>query len=116
MAPIESGLQTMVDRENGRILTVMKLLYFVVNNDHPILAYVDQCKIHMDLATPNMPSSFEYSLYANVTSAMGFLDVIFENLYLSLIEEVKSNPLYLILIDESTDRTCEPHFLCMFVT
>ena len=33
---------------------------------------------------------------------------------LSLIEEIKSNPVYSILIDESTDRTCEPH-LIMYV-
>jgi hypothetical protein len=111
VAPIESNLQTMVDREKGRILTVMKLLYFVVNNDQPLLAYVDQCKLHVHLATPNMPSSFEYLSYANVTSAMEFLDAISQNLYLRLIEEVKSSPVYSILIDESTDRTCEPHLI-----
>ena len=33
VAPIEPGLQTMVDCEKGRILTVIKLLYFVVSND-----------------------------------------------------------------------------------
>jgi hypothetical protein len=93
---IETDLQTMVDREKERILTIMKLLYFVVGNDHPLLAYVDQCKIHMHLTTPNMPSSFEYSSYANVTLTMGFLDAISQNLYLSLIEEVKNNPIYLI--------------------
>ena len=65
----------------------------------------------MHLATPNMPSSFEYSSYVNMTSGMGFLDAISQNLYLSLIEEVKNNPIYSILIDESTDRTCEPHLI-----
>ena len=103
MAPIESDLQTMVDREKGRILTVMKLLYFVVSNDEPLLAYVDHCKIHMHLATPNMSFSFEYSWYANVILAIGFFDARSHNLYLSLIKEVKNNPIYSILIDESTD-------------
>ena len=101
----------MVDREKGRIFTVMKLLYFVISNDQPLLIYIDQYKIHMHLATPNMPSSFEYSSYANVTSSMEFLDAISQNLYLSLIEEVKSNPVYSILIDKSSDRICEPYFI-----
>jgi hypothetical protein len=48
----------------------------------------------MHLATPNMSSSFEYSSYPNVTSVMGFFDAISQNLYLSLIEEIKSNPIY----------------------
>ena len=108
---IELGLQTMVDREKGRILTVMKLLHFVVSNDQPLVAYVDQCKLHMHMATPNMPSSFEYSSYANVTSAMGFLDAISQNLYLSTTEAVKNSPVFSLLIDESTDRTCEPHLI-----
>ena len=30
---------------------------------------------------------------------------------MSLIEEVKSNPVYSILIDESIDRTCELHLI-----
>ena len=63
------------------------------------------------MATPNMPYSFEYSSYANVTSVMGFLDAISQNLFLNLIEEVKNNLVYSILIDESTDRTCEPHLI-----
>ena len=65
----------------------------------------------MHLATPNMSSSFEYSSYANVTSLIEFLDAISQNLYLSLIEEVKSNPVYSILIDESSDRIYEPYLI-----
>ena len=52
--------------------------------------------------------------YANMTSTIGLLDAIFQNLYFSLIEEVKSSPIYSILIDESTDRTSEPQ-LIMYV-
>ena len=111
MTPIKLGLQTIVDCEKRKILTVMKFLYFVVSNDQPLFAYVDQCKIHMHLATPNMPSSFECSSYANVTSVMRFLDAISQNLYLNLIEEVKNNLVYSILIHESIDRTCEPHLI-----
>ena len=111
MASIELGLQTIVDREKERILIVMKLLYFVVSNGQPLLACVDQCKIHIHLTTPNMPSSFESLSYANVTSAMGFLDATSHNLYLSLIEEVQNNPVYSILIDKSTNQTCEPHLI-----
>ena len=42
---------------------------------------------------------------------MGFFDAISHNLYLILIEEVKSSPVYSILIDESIDRICDPHLI-----
>ena len=54
----------------------------------------------MHLAISNKSSSLEILSYANVTSAVGFLDAISQNLYLSLVEEVKKTPLYPILIDE----------------
>jgi hypothetical protein len=111
VTPIEPGLQNMVDRENGRILIVMKLLYFVVYNDLPLLHYIEQCKIHMLLSTPDMPANIEYLSYTNVTAAMSFLDAISQHLRLNLVYEVKRNSMYSILIDESTDRTCEPHLI-----
>jgi hypothetical protein len=107
--PIEPALQVMVDREKGRILTLMKLLYFVVYNDQPLLNYIDQCKIHTLLSTPDMPASVEYSSYTNVTAGMGFLSSISQ--HESLLSEIKLSPVYSILIDESTDRTCEPHLI-----
>lgn len=65
----------------------------------------------MLLCTPNMSASTEYSLYTNVTSIMGFFDAIYHNLNLLLISDVKCCPIYLILIDESTNQKCEPHFI-----
>ena len=67
----------------------LKLLYFVVSNDQPLRAYVNQCKIYMHMTTPNMSSSFEFLSYVNVTLTIGLLDAISQNLYLSLIEKVK---------------------------
>ena len=101
----------MVDREKARILIVMKLLCFVVYNDLPLLQYVEQCRIHALLSTPDMPASAEYSSYTNVTVGMGFLNTISEHLRESLLSEVKLSPCYSILIDESTDRTCESYLI-----
>jgi hypothetical protein len=111
VTPIEPSLQNMVDRKNGRILIVMKLLYFLVYNDLPLLHYVEQCKIHMLLSTPDIPANTEYLSYTNVTAAMGFLDVISQHLSSNLIHEVKRSSMYSILIDESTNRICEPHLI-----
>ena len=111
VTPIEPGLQIMVDRENSRILIVMKLLFFVVYNDLPLLHYVEQCKIHMLLSTPDMPANTEYSSHINVTATIDFLDVISQHLSSNLVHEVKCNSMYSILIDESIDRTCEPHLI-----
>lgn len=73
---IEPSLQTMVGREKDKIITAMKLLYFVVYSDQPLLHYVEQCKVHMHFFTPDMHASMEYSHYTNVTAMMGFLDAI----------------------------------------
>ena len=108
---IEPGLQVMVDREKAIILIVMKLLYFVVYNDLPLLQYVEQCRIHALLSTPDMPTIVEYSSYTNVIAGMGFLSAIFEHLRESLFSEVKLSPCYSILIDESRDRTCKLHLI-----
>ena len=106
--PTKLSLEVIVDHENARILTVMKLLYFIVYNDLPLLQYVEQCQIHTLLSTPNMPATVEYS---NVIVGMRFLNAISEHLRGSLLNEVKLNPCYLILIDESTNRTCEFHLI-----
>jgi hypothetical protein len=42
---------------------------------------------------------------------MGFLSFISQHLHESLLSEVKLSHVYSILIDESTDRTCEPHLI-----
>ena len=58
-----------------------------------------------------MLASTEYSSYTNVTTGMGFLSAISEHLRESLLSKVKLSPCYSILIDESIDRTCEPHLI-----
>ena len=42
---------------------------------------------------------------------MGFLSAISEHLRKSLLSEIKLSPCYSIFIDESTNRTCEPHLI-----
>jgi hypothetical protein len=95
--PIEHALQMMVDREEGRIFTCIKLLYFVVHNDQPLLYYFDPCKIHMLLSTRDMPASIEYSSYTNATAEMGFLSFISQHLHESLLSKVKLSLVYSIL-------------------
>jgi len=42
---------------------------------------------------------------------MDFLDIISQHLNSNIVHEVKRSSMYSILIDESTDRTCEPHLI-----
>jgi hypothetical protein len=65
---IEPTLQVLVDYEKMKIFICMKLLYFVIYKDQPLLHYVDQCKIHMLLSIFDMLVSIEYSSYINVTA------------------------------------------------
>ena len=108
---IESGFKAMIDHEKARLLIIMKLLYFVIYNNLPLLQYVEQCQIHALLSTLDMQEIVEYSSYTNVIVGMEFLSAISKNLRKSLLNELKFSPCYSILIDESTNRTYEPHLI-----
>ena len=85
----------------------MKLLYFVVYNDLPLLQYVEQHQIHALLSILDMLATIKYSSYTKFTIGMGFLSAISKHLRGSFLSELKLNPCYSILIDESTNMTCE---------
>ena len=59
-----------------------------------------------------MLATMEYSSYINITTRMGFFN---EHLRESLLSEVKLSPCYSILIDESIDRTYEPHLIELYL-
>jgi len=50
----------MTKKAQGINLTLMKLAYFVVWNDHLVQNFVEQCHNHRLLGTPNMPINDVY--------------------------------------------------------
>ena len=58
-----------------------------------------------------MLASVEYSSYSNIMAKMEFLNAISKHLRERLLSEVNLNTCYLILINESTNRTCKPQLI-----
>jgi hypothetical protein len=93
--PMLQGLNVMVDREQSRIITVMKVLYFTVWNDRSILTYQDTCQLLSLLQTPNMPVNDEYGSYISGYAALEFLWAISKYLSDKLLSEAQSSPFFL---------------------
>lgn len=100
-----------LDTETARIVTCMKLLYFIVQKDRPISQYEDTCWMHMYLQTPNMPANDDYGSYTSREATYDFLWAISSHLKETNLQEVNLSPVFSLLIDESTDRTLEQHLI-----
>ena len=61
--PISLHVSEMDIANKKRVITTMKLMYFVAQRDFSISAYEDLCSLAMSLHVPNMPKSVEYSSY-----------------------------------------------------
>ena len=93
--PVIQGLNVMVDREQSRIITVMKVLYFTVWNDRSILTYKDTCQLLSLLQTPNMSVNDEYGSYTSRYAALEFLWRISKYLSNGLLSKAQSSPFLL---------------------
>ena len=113
--PVIQGLNVMVDREQSRIITVMKILYFTVWNDRSILTYQYTCQLFSLLQTSNMPINDEYGSYTSGYATLEFLWAISKYLNDRLLSEAQSSPFFSLMIDEATDRTLEQYLIVCVV-
>ena len=101
------GLNVMIDREQSRIITVMKILYFTVWNDRSILPYQDTCQLLSLLQTLNMHVNDEYG---SCTSGMQYWNFYGHYKNISMMDFYQiHNPLHFfsLMIDEATNWTLE---------
>ena len=89
----------------------MKLFHFIVCTKKPLFYYAYYYKMYTLLSTHDMPTSAKYFSYTNVTTGMGFFSAIFQHQHESFFFEIKLSLVYSILIDKSTNGTCELHLI-----
>jgi hypothetical protein len=109
--PVLQGLNIMVDIEQLRIITVMKVLYFTIWNDRSILSFQDTCQLLSLLQTPNMHVNDEYNSYSSRYATLEFLWAISKYLNDKFLSEAQSSPFFSLMIDEVIDRTLEQRLI-----
>ncbi|MCO5582460.1 hypothetical protein L7F22_036356 [Adiantum nelumboides] len=109
--PLDDGVESMIHTEQMRILSCMKVVYFCACEDITLDKYLSHCKLLRELSTPNMPASDEYGSYVNPVSGREMMLAVKDHVKMHMLAEMRANPFYSILIDESTDRTMEKHLI-----
>lgn len=110
-APMARHVENMINREQARIITCMKILYFTIQKDRSILSYEDTCLLLRELHAPDMPVNDDYGAYTSVYAALEFLWSISEHLKDKFLAQIHECPSFSLMIDESTDRTLEQHLI-----
>jgi hypothetical protein len=111
MKPIPDHIRQMEDENKERVITTMKISYFVCQEDLSLSKYERLCKFLMDAKTPYMPKSQDYSSYTNRKSANDFIYCISRHLEQIQIKNMLESPFFSLMVDESTDRSLEQHLV-----
>ena len=83
--PITEHIVVISEANKERVITTMKLAYFIAQKDISIATYEYLFHLQMYLQMPNMPSRVEYSSYINRKAATEFIHSIS-----NYLEEVKT--------------------------
>ena len=109
--PITEHIACIDDRNKERVITMMKLVYWMVQEDLPLSKYESLCLLSMSLNTPNMAKNKDYTSYTNHMAAKEFVFAISEYLEELQISRMLDSPFFSVMLDESTDRSLEKHLV-----
>ncbi|MCO5603233.1 hypothetical protein L7F22_057380 [Adiantum nelumboides] len=101
----------MQDRYKDRVITCMKLAYFVTRQDLALMKYESLCELVNEIGAKDMPLQKECSSYTNATAGKKFLFCIANHLARLQQSDILSSPYYALMLDESTDRGHEKHLI-----
>lgn len=85
--------------------------YFVVKCAGPTELFEKLCSHQIELGLANMPGHVDYGTYLNRSAYMEFIQAIRDVLWNALCKEIKESPWYSLIVDDSTDRGKEGHFI-----
>jgi len=111
MKPIPEHVRQVENANKERVISTMKVSYFVCQEDLSLSKYEKLCKFLIDAKTPDMPKSQEYSSYTNRKSANDFIYCISKHLEQVQIKNMMDSPFFSLMVDESTDRSLEQHLV-----
>ncbi|MCO5578402.1 hypothetical protein L7F22_032243 [Adiantum nelumboides] len=101
----------MQDRCKNRVITCMKLAYFIAKQDLAIMKYEALCELAYDLDVKEMPVRKDYSSYTNFMAGKEFLQAIADYVEANQRQELLASPFFTIMVDETTDRALEKHLI-----
>ena len=100
-----------VDLNKNKVITTMKLMYFIAKKDLSITTYQELCDLVVLLEVPNMPKQHDYISYTSRYGGYKFL-VAFEKYLLEIQSSNLINfPYYSLMLDESNDNGLELHLI-----
>ena len=70
---MDRHVDNMINKEYARIITSMKIFYFIIQNDKLILSCEDTCKLLRDIHTTEMSLNDDYGAYTSKYAALDFL-------------------------------------------
>ncbi|MCO5580716.1 hypothetical protein L7F22_034586 [Adiantum nelumboides] len=108
---LKEHMQVLGSKNQRRVITCMKLMYFVAREDLACKKYKKLCDLAYALDVESMPVRNDYSSYTNVMAGKDFAFCISEYVHAMQMKEVKQGPFYSLMIDESTDRSVEKHMI-----
>ncbi|KAH7440814.1 hypothetical protein KP509_03G011800 [Ceratopteris richardii] len=98
-------------RNKSRVITCMKLAYFVSKQDISLMKYEALCELAFSLDVKDMPLRRDYSSYINIMAAKEFITCISCYLENHQRNDLSQSPYLALMIDESTDRALEKHLI-----
>ena len=95
----------------AKIITAMKFMYFIVFNCLPVSCYTFICNFAKNMDFGGLPGTKDYAIYANAILGRKFVIAIAQYIESNQIEDVKNNPCFSLLLDESTNKALESHLI-----
>ncbi|MCO5567614.1 hypothetical protein L7F22_021308 [Adiantum nelumboides] len=108
---MQTHMEVLSSKVQRRVITCMKLMYFIAKEDLACKKYKKLCDLAYALDVQAMPVKNDYSAYTNVMAGKDFVSCISEYLQTIQLGQVKQSPFYSLMIDETTDRAMEKHLI-----
>ena len=99
------------DINKNKVITTMKLMYFIAKKDLSIATYQELCDLAVLLEVPNMPKQHDYISYTSRYGGYEFLVAFGKYLLEIQSSNLINSPYYSLMLDESTDNGLELYLI-----
>jgi hypothetical protein len=100
-----------VDKAQCHVNTLMKIIFWLAKNDIPLNKLAKVIQLCRALECPQLLSISNPITYENNVSGRQMLSAISSSIEEVIWEELDEAMAFGIMIDESTDISCEPHLI-----
>ena len=103
----QSGYVTLKGKQcpsQSKVITTMKLMYFIAKKDLSIATYQELCDLVVILEVPNMVKQHDYRSYTSRNGVYKFLVAFGKYLLEIKSSNLINSPYYTLMLDESTNN------------